>query len=179
MDGVRMGERDSTETRFKGYYRNPSCEKNFLEQWVILDNWVWRSGGVVFLGQVWGCWLILLFVRPLIVCVQPTQTPIDELLNRGEHLWMENLKGPNPGGQTALWYNLSRRGGPGEKGAAGRERWTPSSGEQLAGHKVNVSRQIASDGDHETRWSPGFRVNVSGQLASEGGRRSGRSPRAS
>lgn len=137
------------------------------------------QGGVVFLGQVWGYWLILLFVRPLIDCVQPTQTPIDELLNRGEHLWMENLKGPNPGSQTALRYNLSRRGRPGEKGAAGREKWTPSSGEQPAGHEVNVSRQIASDGDHETRWSPGFRVNVSGQLASEGGWRSGRSPRAS
>lgn len=32
MDGVRMGERDSTETKFKGYYRNPPWEKNFLEQ---------------------------------------------------------------------------------------------------------------------------------------------------
>lgn len=84
------------------------------------------------------------------VCVQPTQTPIDEPLNRGEHLRMENLKGPNPGSQTALWYNLSRRGGPGEKGAAGQERWTQNSGEQPAGHEVNVSRQIVSDGDHET-----------------------------
>ena len=82
------------------------------------------------------------------VCVQPTQTPIDEPLNRGEHLWMENLKGP--GSQTALQYNLSRRGGPGENEEAGQERWTRNSGEQPAGHKVNVSRQIVSDGCHET-----------------------------
>ena len=87
----------------------------------------------------------------MIVCVQPTQTPVDDPLTRGEHLWMENLRGQNPGSQTTLWHNVSGRGGPGEKGAAGRERWTRSSGEQPAGHEVNASRQIASDGDHETR----------------------------
>lgn len=54
-------------------------------------------------------------------------------------------------GAKQLSGTTSQGGGPGEKGATGRERWTPSSGEQLAGHKVNVSRQIASDGDHETR----------------------------
>lgn len=33
--------------------------------------------GAVFLGQVWGCWLILFFARPLIVCAQPEGwTPI-------------------------------------------------------------------------------------------------------
>lgn len=62
----------------------------------------------VFLGQAWGCWLILLFARLLIVCAQPEDV---------KPIGIKSKRIKSFGYQRSLQCPLSKKGELGRRGA--------------------------------------------------------------